>query len=89
TMGVWMGNDDNSSMGRVFGGTTPAEMWRESIAFAHRGVGANSITAYDPEEHEGEFKSFLNGLFSNGGSGGPSRNFSFKSDEKPSHRLND
>jgi penicillin-binding protein 1A len=27
-VGVWVGRDDNSSLGRISGGTTPAEIWR-------------------------------------------------------------
>ncbi|MFV2001652.1 MAG: penicillin-binding transpeptidase domain-containing protein, partial [Paracoccaceae bacterium] len=30
-VGVWMGNDDNSSLGRITGGTFPAEIWRETM----------------------------------------------------------
>lgn len=67
TLGVWMGHDDNSSMGRIFGGTTPAEIWRQSMAEAHKGVSAAPITSYDPTAQDGEFKSFLNNLFSSGG----------------------
>ena len=90
TMGVWMGNDDNSSMERMFGGTLPAEIWRQSMARAHRGVGAAPVSNYQPGE-TGEFKSFLNGLFS-GGRTSPSENSRnaprFQGADKPSHRLN-
>ena len=27
-VGVWVGNDDNSSLGKISGGTAPAEIWR-------------------------------------------------------------
>ena len=65
TMGVWMGNDDNSPMGRVFGGTTPAEIWRQSMSAAHKGVGAGAVTSYNPEtEEESNIKSFISNLFS-------------------------
>lgn len=79
TMGVWMGNDDNSSMGRVFGGTIPADIWRKSMARAHQGVGANAITNYDPaDDDESQIKSFISNLFSNdsyrGGQGQRPRN---------------
>lgn len=90
TMGVWMGNDDNSSMGRMFGGTLPAEIWRQSMSRAHRGVSAAPVSAYQPGE-TGEFKSFLNGLFSSGrtspndNSRGTPR---FQGSDKPTHRLN-
>lgn len=71
TMGVWMGNDDNSSMGRIFGGTIPARIWRQSMAYAHQGAAASPVSTYDAEQSqslEKEFKSFINDLFSSGGS---------------------
>lgn len=67
TMGVWMGNDDNSSMGRVFGGTTPADIWRQSMSVAHSGVGAAPVTLYNPKKEKEEdtnLKSFISNLFS-------------------------
>ena len=36
--GVWVGNDDNASMGRVTGGTIPAEIWRRFMIEAHRDI---------------------------------------------------
>lgn len=70
TMGVWMGHDDNSSMGRIFGGTIPADIWKQSMAYAHQNVAANPITAYDPSK-ENINRSFLTDLFSSnrGGNG--------------------
>lgn len=35
--GVWMGNDDNSEMDRVYGGTLPAETWATFMTAAHEG----------------------------------------------------
>ena len=35
-VGVWMGNDDNTPMRRVTGGTYPAQIWREFMAYAMR-----------------------------------------------------
>lgn len=35
--GVWMGNDDNSEMDRVYGGTLPAETWANFMTAAHEG----------------------------------------------------
>ena len=32
--GVWVGNDDNSQMGAVTGGTIPAKIWRDVMAVA-------------------------------------------------------
>jgi penicillin-binding protein 1A len=64
TMGVWMGHDDNSPMGRgAYGGTVPASIFKRSMQTAHRGVPARSITNYDPETSK-EFKSIIDGIFS-------------------------
>jgi penicillin-binding protein 1A len=39
---VWVGNDDNSSMKRVTGGTIPAKIWRETMMAAYdSGKGRN------------------------------------------------
>ncbi len=35
---VWFGNDDNSPMGNMTGGTLPAMTWREIMAFAHQNL---------------------------------------------------
>lgn len=32
--GVWMGNDDNSSMNKVFGGNLPAQLWKQVMESA-------------------------------------------------------
>lgn len=34
--GVWVGNDDNSSMSRLTGGGLPARIWRDMMAAAHQ-----------------------------------------------------
>lgn len=41
--GVWMGNDDNSEMGRVYGGTLPAATWANFMTAAHEGKPKRSI----------------------------------------------
>lgn len=67
TLGVWVGRDDNTSLGRVFGGTIPATIWRQAMQAAHTNTAARALTYYNPdEETEGKFKSFLNNLFSGG-----------------------
>jgi membrane peptidoglycan carboxypeptidase len=33
-IGVWIGNDDNSSMNRVVGGMLPAQIWRQVMTYA-------------------------------------------------------
>lgn len=35
TTGVWLGNDDNSAMKKVTGGTLPAQIWRSFMLDAH------------------------------------------------------
>ena len=35
---VWFGNDDNSSMNNMTGGTLPAKTWHEIMAYAHQGI---------------------------------------------------
>ena len=41
--GVWMGNDDNSSMKRVTGGSLPARLWRDFMIPALDGVAARPL----------------------------------------------
>jgi penicillin-binding protein 1A len=36
--GVWVGNDDNSPMGKVTGGSLPAAIWRDVMEPAHQGL---------------------------------------------------
>ena len=35
---VWFGNDDNTGMQKMTGGTLPAESWRQIMAYAHQGL---------------------------------------------------
>ena len=35
---VWFGNDDNSPMENMTGGTLPAQSWREIMLYAHQGL---------------------------------------------------
>ena len=35
---VWFGNDDNSSMNNMTGGSLPARTWKEIMAYAHQGI---------------------------------------------------
>lgn len=36
--GVWLGNDDNSETNNMTGGTLPAMIWRDIMAFIHQGI---------------------------------------------------
>lgn len=38
TTGVWMGNDDNSSMSKVTGGLLPVDAWKAFMVKAHKGI---------------------------------------------------
>ena len=33
---MWIGNDDGTRMKKVTGGTLPAKLWHEIMAYAHR-----------------------------------------------------
>ncbi len=47
--GVWVGNDNNTSLGGVYGGTIPAMIWKETMKVATQGFG-NSDFDYPPIE---------------------------------------
>ena len=49
TTGVWMGNDDNSSMRKVTGGLLPVDAWKRFMIKAHKGVPLKPLTTPDPE----------------------------------------
>ena len=48
-MGVWVGNDDNSNMYGVYGGTIPAMIWKDSMKVITEKFG-NSKFDYPPIE---------------------------------------
>ncbi len=47
--GVWVGNDDNTSMKKVTGGTIPAQIWQSYMADAHAGIAPKPLTAPEPQ----------------------------------------
>ncbi|MFN7054285.1 transglycosylase domain-containing protein [Hyphomonas sp.] len=55
TGGVWVGNDDDSPMRRVTGGSLPADIWADIMRIAHEGqqpealIGASRAVALHPE----------------------------------------
>lgn len=67
---VWLGNDDNSSMKNVTGGSFPAEIWRDVILSAHdyaarnRQRGLPPLSALDQEPAAGQSGGFLERLLS-------------------------
>jgi len=46
---VWMGNDDHTSTNKMTGGTVPAMLWHEVMAFAHQNVDLKPIPGLGPE----------------------------------------
>ncbi len=75
--GVWLGNDDNSPMVRVGGGSLPVEIWSEFMTRAHQGLtptdlpGAYTSTSPDaasPPEQRPQRRTLvdlINDLFGN------------------------
>jgi penicillin-binding protein 1A len=43
-IGVWVGNDDNSPMRGVTGGSLPAQIWREVMDYAIARIGVRVVT---------------------------------------------
>lgn len=74
---VWMGNDDNSPMKKVTGGSFPARIWRDVMMTAH----AFSRPAGDTlrEEEAGSFQGLLGKLL-----GGNSNNSEGQEQQNPS-----
>jgi penicillin-binding protein 1A len=42
---VWLGNDDNSPMNKVTGGSHATRLWREVMVAAHEGMAQTSLRA--------------------------------------------
>ncbi len=78
---VWVGNDDNTSMKRVTGGSIPARIWREVVTVAHDTKGRSWMSppvttswgedpdaAYRPPQQgqSGEFGGLLRRLLDSG-----------------------
>ncbi len=67
--GVWFGNDNNSPMNKVVGGSVPAETWRSFMSAATRAMparplpGAPASTVAAVPAPEGSFFDHLIGLF--------------------------
>ena len=45
--GVWVGNDDNSSMAKVVGGSFPASIWKTYMVAAHKNIPYHSLPGID------------------------------------------
>ncbi|MBA8667648.1 PBP1A family penicillin-binding protein [Holosporaceae bacterium 'Namur'] len=67
TVGVWVGNDDNTSMKRVMGGGLPAEIWKD---FMKKNIEKSYRTIWKKVENTGNEKksnsimNFLSSVFS-------------------------
>jgi len=48
---VWMGNDDYSPTKRMTGGTIPALVWHDIMAYAHQGVELRPLTGLPTPQH--------------------------------------
>lgn len=48
TTGVWLGNDDNSSMRKVTGGLLPVDVWKAYMRGSHKGLSNVALSAPDP-----------------------------------------
>ena len=48
---VWMGNDDYSPTKRMTGGTIPALIWHNVMAYAHQGIVVQPLPGLPPPQH--------------------------------------
>ena len=48
TTGVWLGNDDNTSMRKITGGLVPVDIWKTYMLGAHKGQPFVPLAAPDP-----------------------------------------
>ncbi len=48
---VWMGNDDYTPTKRMTGGTLPATVWHDIMAYAHQGVELRPLPGLPPPQH--------------------------------------
>ncbi|MDE2578749.1 MAG: PBP1A family penicillin-binding protein [Hyphomicrobiales bacterium] len=45
---VWFGNDDDSPMNEMTGGTLPAQTWHDIMEFAHHGLEPKAVPGFPP-----------------------------------------
>lgn len=64
---VWLGNDDNSPMAGITGGSSPAKIWSNVMTGAHKEKGTMALFKDNKDdegqESDGGFSSFLKKLF--------------------------
>jgi len=56
TTGVWLGNDDNTSMRKVTGGLLPVDIWKTYMRGAHKDLPNVALSAPDPNIDDGRAK---------------------------------
>lgn len=79
-VGVWMGNDDNTPLNKVTGGSLPADIWRETMTRITEGAQPTRLPATPPQGVSGagtitdqgivapaEIQSVLENIFSQSG----------------------
>ena len=54
TTGVWMGNDDNSTMKKVTGGLLPADLWKDYMEASHKGQKSRPLKAPNVKVQDAE-----------------------------------
>ncbi|MCF6292002.1 MAG: PBP1A family penicillin-binding protein [Robiginitomaculum sp.] len=65
TTGVWLGNDDNTSMKKITGGSLPAAIWKDFMQNAHKGLQREQLSTPPPQilsESDEGLASFYNEL---------------------------
>jgi len=65
TTGVWLGNDDNTSMKKVTGGSLPTAIWKDFMQAAHKGLQLQQLSTPPPQilsESDEGLASFYNEL---------------------------
>ncbi len=90
TAGVWVGHDDFSSMGRMTGGTIPAQVWADTMRVAHRGAPAHPLPGIEQpvaSPRETEMSGFFDDLANAFGLGDNHNNDNSKPEQ--SNRSND
>jgi len=48
--GVWLGNDDNTPLNRITGGTLPTQLWRSVMQYAHQSLPVRELRGFEPQE---------------------------------------
>ncbi|PHR60853.1 MAG: penicillin-binding protein [Robiginitomaculum sp.] len=49
TTGIWLGNDDNTPMAKVTGGSLPAQIWQKFMVSAHKDLPVEPLKSPEPQ----------------------------------------